>query len=79
MLIGMTVSSSKGSRGKAPIVDGEADWRRKCCFLSPWHERPKCTCGHPCIIDVWEYDDIKWAGRCYFKCVDMEPDFMVWC
>jgi hypothetical protein len=27
MLIGMAASSSRGSRGKAPIVDGEADWR----------------------------------------------------
>jgi hypothetical protein len=79
MLMGMAVSSSRGSRGKASTVDGEADWRRNRCFLSPWHERPKCTCRRPCIIDVWEFDGTKRDGRCYFKCDNTDPDFMVWC
>jgi hypothetical protein len=78
MLIGMAASSSRGSRGKAPTVDGEVYWMRNCCFLPCWYERPKCMCHRPCIIDVWEWDDSNQAGRHYFKCVDMDPDFMVW-
>jgi hypothetical protein len=78
MLIGMAASSSRGSRGKAPVVDGEADWRRNSCFLPPCHEWPKCTCCRPCIIDAWKYDGTKWAERRYFKCADMDSYFMVW-
>jgi hypothetical protein len=78
MLIGMVAPSSMGSCGKAPVVDGETDWRRNRCFLPPWHDRPKCTCHRLCIIDVWAYDGTKWAGRRYFKCVDTDLDFMVW-
>jgi hypothetical protein len=78
MLIGMSASSSRRSRGKAPAIDGEADWRRNWCFLPPWHEWPKCTCRRPCIIDVCEYDGTKRTGRRYFKCADTDPDFMVW-
>jgi hypothetical protein len=79
MLIGIAMSNSRGSCDKALAIDGEADWRRNQCFLPPWHERPKCTCHRPCIIDVWEYDGTKRAERHYFKCVDMDLDFMVWC
>jgi hypothetical protein len=72
MLIDMGALSSRGSRGKAPAVDGDAYWRRNSCFLPPWHERPKCRCHRPCIIDVWEYDGTKQARRRYFKCVDTD-------
>jgi hypothetical protein len=78
MLIGMAASSSRGSRGKASVVDGDADWRRNRCFLPPWHERPKCTCRCPCTIDMWEWDGTNRVGRRYFKCTDTNPDFMVW-
>jgi hypothetical protein len=78
MLIGMETLSSRGSRGKAPAIDGEADWRRNRCFLPPWNEQPKCTCPRLCIIDVWKYDGTKWPERRYFNCADMDPDFMIW-
>jgi hypothetical protein len=78
MLIGMAASSSRGLRGKAPVIDGQADWGRNYCFLPPWHEWPKCTCRHPCTIDMWEWDGINGAGRCYFKCADIDLNFMVW-
>jgi hypothetical protein len=42
------------------------------------HERPKCKCGRPYIIDVWEFNDTDGVGRHYFKCVDTDSDFMVW-
>jgi hypothetical protein len=74
----MAAYSSRGSHGKAPARDGGADWRRNRRFLPPWHERPNCTGRRPCIIDVWEFDGIKWAGRRYFKCANTDPDFMVW-
>jgi hypothetical protein len=62
MLIGMTTSSSRGSHGKAPAVDGKTDWRRNRCFLPPWHEQPKCTCQRQCIIDVWEFMALNGLG-----------------
>jgi hypothetical protein len=71
----MKTSSSRGSCGKAPTVDGEADWRRNCCFLPPWHERPKCMCRCPYIIDVWKFDGTTRVGRHYFKCADTDLDF----
>jgi hypothetical protein len=61
------VSSSRVSHDKGRAQDGEADWRTNCCFLPPWHERPKCTCQHPCIIDVWEFDDIDRTRRRYLS------------
>jgi hypothetical protein len=77
-MYGMVASSSKGLRGKVPTRDGEADWRTNHCFLPPWHEWPKCTCRHPCIIDVWEFEGTDRAGRRYFKCANTDPYFMVW-
>jgi hypothetical protein len=77
MVIGMTTSSSRGLRGKAPTVDGEANWRMNPCFLPPWYERPKCMCHRPCTIDVWAWDGSNRAERRYFKCADIDPDFMV--
>jgi hypothetical protein len=74
----MTASSSKGSCGKGLAEEGEADWRTNRCFLPPWHERPKCKCRHPCITDVWEFDGTDRAGMCYFKCADLDLNFMVW-
>jgi hypothetical protein len=42
------------------------------------HERLKCKCERPCIIDVWEFDGTDRVRRRYFKCVDTDLDFMVW-
>jgi hypothetical protein len=70
------VSSSMGLRGKTLV-----DWRTNRCFLPPWHERPKCKCRRTSIIDMWEFDGTdggEGGGRRYFKCVDLDPDFMVW-
>jgi hypothetical protein len=50
----MSSSSRSGPRGGGS--NDEADWRSNRCFLPPWHEHPKCKCGCPCIIDVWEFD-----------------------
>jgi hypothetical protein len=74
----MTVSSSKGSHGKGPAKGGSTDWRTNRCFLPTWHERPKCKCQSPYIIDVWKFDDTGRASRCYFKCADLDSDFIVW-
>jgi hypothetical protein len=77
MVIGMAASSSRGSRGKASDEDGKADWRRNRCLLPPWYDQLKCTCRRPCTIDVWEWDGSNRPGRRYFKCADVDPDFMV--
>jgi hypothetical protein len=72
--MGMAASSSK-DKGRAR--DGEVDWSATRCFLPPWHEQPKCKCHCSCIIDVCEFNGTDRAGRHYFKCVDLDPDFMV--
>jgi hypothetical protein len=71
----MTSSSRLGSRGGGS--KDYADWMSNRCFLPPWCEHPKCKCGRPCIIDVWEFDGTDRAGRRYFKCADTDSDFMV--
>jgi hypothetical protein len=56
----MASSSSKGSRGGSK---DSADWRSNRYFLPLWHERPRCKCGRPGIIDVWEFDGTdRWGG-----------------
>jgi hypothetical protein len=72
-LIGMVASSSKDSHGK-----GSTDWRSNNCFLPLSHAQPKCKCHRPGIIETWNYDSIDQAGRRYFKCANLDPDFMVW-
>jgi hypothetical protein len=71
----MAASSSKGSRGGSK---GSADLRSNRCFLPSWHKQPKCKCVHPSIIDTWEYDGTDREGMRYFKCADLDPEFMVW-
>jgi hypothetical protein len=60
VLVGMTSSNRSGLCGGES--NDEADWRSNRCFLPSWYERHKCTRRHPCIIDVWEWDDTNRPG-----------------
>jgi hypothetical protein len=53
------------------------DWRLNHVLLPPRHERSKCKCECAAIIDTWEYDGTDRVGRHYFKCLDLDPYFMV--
>jgi hypothetical protein len=54
-----------------------ADWRSNCRILPPWDERPTHRCDRVAIVDVWEHDGTDRARRRFFKCPDLDLDFVV--
>jgi hypothetical protein len=45
--------------------------------LATWDKHPFCRCGSRIIIGTWDiHGDAKY-GRRYFKCPDLDPDFVV--
>jgi hypothetical protein len=58
-------------------TEGIESWHTNRRLLPAWNERPLCKCGHRAMIDTWELTG-PWHARRYFKCPDIDPDFMVW-
>jgi hypothetical protein len=54
-----------------------ADWRLNRLIVPPWYERPTCRYSRVAIVDIWKHDGTDWAGRWFFKCPDLDPDFVV--
>jgi hypothetical protein len=53
-----------------------ADWRFNRILLPPWNQRPHCTCV--ATIDTCDIDASNLlARRRYFKCDDLDLDFIV--
>jgi hypothetical protein len=67
------LGSSSSHRGR----HDSADWRLNRRIIPPWYEWPTCRCGRVAIVDVWEHDVTDRVGRRFFKCPDLDPDFVV--
>jgi hypothetical protein len=69
-----TPSESSSSHGGS---QDSANWSLNHRIVPPWYERLTCRCGHVAIVDIWEHDGTDRARRLFFKCPDLDPDFVV--
>jgi hypothetical protein len=78
MVLGMAASRS-GSQDSHGGSQDSAGWQVNRCLLPRWNKRPKYKCGCVCIIDTWDIcASNMFARRRYFKCPELDPDFMVY-
>jgi hypothetical protein len=56
-----------------------ADWRFNDIPLPPWNVRLFCKCRHVATTDHMGYISVSdlLVGRRYFKCLDLDEDFVV--
>jgi hypothetical protein len=73
----MFLSAPLGSFSSHGVSQNSADWRFNCVLLPPWNERTTCRCGRVAIVNTWEFDESDQAGKRFFKCPDLDLDFVI--
>jgi hypothetical protein len=72
-----SLSVASGSQSSHGGSQDSVDSRFNRRLLLPWNELLTYRCDCVAIIHTWELDGNDSTGRRFFKCSDLDPDFMV--